>query len=64
MILQLYFGDELVDSTVLSLTKINVIKERELYIKGAINAMREKWSDLIEDQKLAPAFYIKGDFKF
>ncbi|HVF81297.1 MAG TPA: hypothetical protein VM884_05165 [Flavisolibacter sp.] len=62
MILQMYIGDKLVDSSVLSLTKISDVQEREWYIQGAINQLLEHWSDLIKDQDPKVEFFIKGQF--
>lgn len=55
----MYIGDELVDSTMLSINKINDMREREWYIQGAVNELLEKWHDEIEDQGWKPQFFIK-----
>jgi hypothetical protein len=60
----MYIGDKLVDSSALSLSKITDRNEREWYIQGAINELSEKWHDLIEDQNLQAAFFIKGQSPF
>jgi hypothetical protein len=58
MVLQMYIDGKLVDSIALNLGYIHNAKERQLYVQGAINDLMERWSDLIEDQKLQPEFYI------
>jgi hypothetical protein len=64
MVLQMYIGDKLVDSAALSVAKINDVQEREWYIQGAINDMREKWSDVIGDRHQEVQFFIKGNSLF
>lgn len=60
MILQMYINSTLVHSSVLSLTNMTDLKEREWYIQGAINELLEAWSELIENQNLKAEFFIKG----
>ena len=62
MVLQMYISEKLVESLVLSRTEIADLKERELYVQGAINELLEKWGDIINDQHLKAAFFIKGEF--
>ena len=60
----MYINGKLVERVPLSLYRIHNATERELYIQGAVNELREKWSNLIKDQKLEPQFFIKGEFPF
>lgn len=62
MVLEMYIDNKLVDSLPLSAHKIIDSTERELYIQGAINHLKEIWDDLVEDQELKSHFYIKPTF--
>lgn len=64
MVLEMYIDGKLADSAPLSLSKITNGEEKELYIRGAVNHLLEKWDDLIEDQNFDPKFCIKGQFSF
>jgi hypothetical protein len=64
MVLQMFIDGKLVDTLPLSVHKINDYKEQDAYIQGAVNALLEKWNDLLEDQGLEPQFFIKGEFGF
>lgn len=64
MTLEMYINGKWVDSTPLSLCKIGDPEERQLYIQGAANDLMEKWEDLLEDQELEVAFFIRGQFRF
>lgn len=57
MVLQLFLGDELIDSSVLS-TKMSEPREREWCIQCAVNELLEKWDHLIKEQDLKPQFFI------
>jgi hypothetical protein len=60
MVLQMFIGDKLVDSTVLSLTRMSENKDREYYLEEAMHELLEKWSDLINRQHSEVEFYIDG----
>lgn len=64
MLLQMFIDGKLVDSSLLSLHKMNNNRERDDYIQGAVNELLENWSDLIEDQNLKPEFFIKSERSF
>lgn len=64
MVLQMFLDGKLVESVLLSVHKINNYFERDAYIQGAVNALLEKWDDLLEDHDMEPQFYIKGEFSF
>jgi hypothetical protein len=64
MTLGMYIDGKLVDCSVLSIHKITNLQERELYIQGAVNALHEKWSDLLEDENRKLQFFIRGQFDF
>ena len=64
MILQMYLDGKLVDASTLAIRRLGDERERELYIQGAVNELLEKWGDLIQDQNVAPQFYIKSQFSF
>mgnify|MGYP003576111225 FL=1 len=59
MKLEMYLNNKLIDSLTLSLHKINDAQEKEAYIQGAIKHMLEIWEDLIKDQDVKPAFFIR-----
>jgi hypothetical protein len=59
MVLEMYLNNKLVDSTPLSLSKINNVEERKLYIQGAVNHLLERWDGLIEDQHLKHDFFTR-----
>jgi hypothetical protein len=60
MVLQMFIGDTLLDSSILSLTQMNDNTERERYIEHMINELLEKWSDVINQQNSKVEFFIDG----
>lgn len=64
MVLVMYLNEKVVDTSLLTIHKIGDKTEREHYIQGAVNALLEKWDDLIVEQDMKPRFYIKGPFPF
>jgi hypothetical protein len=62
MVLQMYISEKMVESLVLTRTKMADMKEREWFVQGAINELLAKWGDVINDQHLKADFFIKGEF--
>jgi hypothetical protein len=60
MVLQMFIGDTLVDSSLLNLTQMNDNRERECYIEEAMDELLEKWSDLINRENSKVEFFIDG----
>lgn len=59
MFLLLYINDKLIDAEPLNLAYLNNDGERQTYIRGAMNHLLEKWSDVLEEQAVEPRFVIK-----
>jgi hypothetical protein len=58
MVLQMFIGDQLIDSSVLNLIKVN--EERQLYIEEVMTELLEKWSEVVNRQNAKVEFFIDG----
>ncbi|MBD0283883.1 MAG: hypothetical protein ICV79_00455 [Flavisolibacter sp.] len=60
MFLRMYLADHLIDELPVFPNLLPSQQHHELYIKGIVSGLKEKYNELISNTKHAPKFFLEG----